>query len=115
MPPAQPPAAQSLAAQTPQAQAPQAQTSSARFPSAAHNIDYGADFGTAPPVGVTEFVTAGGIAVSRTAMPFEPGLLAQITRQVDQRRGGIFSSGMEYPDRYSRWQFGYVDPPIELT
>ena len=48
-------------------------------------------------------------------MPFEPGLLAQITRQVDQRRGGIFSSGMEYPDRYSRWQFGYVDPPIELT
>jgi anthranilate synthase len=87
----------------------------AQLPAAADNIDYGADFGASPPLGRTEFVTAGGIAVSRTAEPFEPGLLAEVTKQVDQRRGGIFSSGMEYPDRYSRWQFGYVDPPIELT
>ena len=78
-------------------------------------VDYAADFGTAPPLGRTEFVTAGGIAVTRTVTPFEPGLLAEITRQVDERAGGIFSSGMEYPGRYSRWHLGYVDPAVELT
>ncbi|HXP18157.1 MAG TPA: anthranilate synthase component I [Streptosporangiaceae bacterium] len=78
-------------------------------------VDYGADFGTAPPLGLTEFVTAGGVGVTRTVTPFEPDLLAEVTRQVDQRRGGIFSSGMEYPGRYSRWHHGYVDPCIELT
>ena len=34
--------------------------------------------------------------------------------QVDDRRGGMFSSGMEYPGRYSRWHTGYVDPCVEF-
>jgi anthranilate synthase len=78
-------------------------------------IDYETGFGASPPLGRTEFRTAGGISVSRTATPFEPGVLAGITRQVDERRGGIFSSGMEYPGRYSRWHTGYVDPCVEVT
>jgi anthranilate synthase len=64
---------------------------------------------------LTEFVTAGGVRVTRAAAAFEPGLLAQVTRQVDERRGGVLSSGMEYPGRYSRWQFAYVDPCIEIV
>ncbi len=67
-----------------------------------------------PPLGLTEYLTAGGIAVTRTATPFEPAQLAAITRQVDERRGGVFSSGMEYPGRYSRWHLGYVDPCVEF-
>jgi len=92
-----------------------------KMPSAAQpsppgtDIDYGADFGTTAPLGRTDFVTAGGIAVTRFVEPFEPRQLAEITRQVDQRRGGIFSSGMEYPGRYSRWHHGYVDPAVEFT
>ena len=31
-----------------------------------------------------------------------------MTRQVDARRGGVLSSGMEYPGRYSRWHVAYV-------
>jgi len=62
----------------------------------------------------TDFVTSGGVRVSRTAAPFEPGLLEEITRQVDDRRGGVLSSGMEYPGRYSRWHLAYVDPPVEI-
>ena len=79
------------------------------------SVDYSAEFGSPPPQGVSEFVTAGGVAVTRTVTPFEPGLLAEVTRQADERRGGTFSSGMEYPGRYSRWHMGYVDPCVELV
>ncbi len=79
------------------------------------SVDYSADFGTPPPHGITRFVTAGGIAVTRTATPFEPAVLAEVTSQADTRRGGTFSSGMEYPGRYSRWHMGYVDPCVEFA
>ena len=63
---------------------------------------------------LTQFETGGGARVSRTATPFDPDLLEEITRQVEARRGGVLSSGMEYPGRYSRWHMAYVDPCIEL-
>ena len=79
------------------------------------SVDYSADFGAPPPSGESRYVTAGGIGVSRTVAPFEPALLADVTRQADSRRGGTFSSGMEYPGRYSRWHMGYVDPCLEIA
>ncbi len=74
-----------------------------------------ADFADPPQPGTTRFSTAGGIAVTRTMTPFKPTQLAEVTRAVDDRRGGVFSSGMEYPGRYSRWHTGYVDPCVEFT
>ncbi|MGH3159188.1 MAG: anthranilate synthase component I, partial [Streptosporangiaceae bacterium] len=65
--------------------------------------------------GSASFVTAGGIQVTRTADPFEPGRLAEIAGQVDSRRGAVLSSGMEYPGRYSRWHMAYVDPCVEIV
>jgi anthranilate synthase len=62
-----------------------------------------------------QFETGGGVRVSRTATAFDPDLLAEITGQVEARRGGVFSSGMEYPGRYSRWHMAYVDPCVELV
>src|SRR5260370_36446167 len=79
------------------------------------SVDYSADFGIPPPQGITSFVTAGGIAVTRKVTPFQPGVLAEVTRQADIRRGGTFSSGMEYPGRYSRWHMGYIDPCVEFA
>jgi anthranilate synthase len=79
------------------------------------SVDYSADFGDQPPNGLSRFVTAGGIEVTRTVAPFDPATLAEITAQIDARRGGTFSSGMEYPGRYSRWHIGYVDPCIEFA
>ena len=67
------------------------------------------------PAAVTGFVTAAGVRVSRNAAPFDPALLARITQQADERRGGVLSSGMEYPGRYSRWHVAYVDPCIEIV
>src|SRR5262249_30711078 len=79
------------------------------------SVDYGADFGIRPPHGRSRFVTAGGMEVIRAVAPFEPAVLADITRQADSRRGGTFSSGMEYPGRYSRWHMGYLDPCVEFA
>ncbi len=62
-----------------------------------------------------EFVTAGGVSVTRTAGPFGPDVLDEVTRQVDDRRGGVLSSGMEYPGRYSRWHLAYVNPCAEIV
>jgi len=63
----------------------------------------------------TEFVTAGGINVTRTAEPFGPSVPPAIFRQIDERRGGVLSSGMEYPGRYSRWHLAYVNPCAEIV
>jgi anthranilate synthase len=63
----------------------------------------------------TTFVTDGGVTITRTAEPFDPAELTRIAHDVDHRRGGVMSSGMEYPGRYSRWHMAYVNPPVEIT
>jgi anthranilate synthase len=59
--------------------------------------------------------TGGGVTVTRTAQPFDAAELTRIAQSVDRRRGGVLSSGMEYPGRYSRWHLAYVNPPVEIT
>lgn len=58
---------------------------------------------------------AGGVEITRTARPFDPAELTAIAELVDRRRGGVLSSGMEYPGRYTRWHLGYVNPPVEIA
>ena len=77
--------------------------------------DKGAQVESEPRDELTEFQTAGGVRVSRTAGPFDPELLAGLSRAVDERRGGVLSSGMEYPGRYSRWHIAYADPCLEIV
>src|SRR5580693_2985641 len=62
----------------------------------------------------TELTTRGGVRVTRTAAPFDPVELDRIAALVDERRGGVMSSGMEYPGRYSRWHRAYVDQCAEI-
>jgi anthranilate synthase len=64
---------------------------------------------------IADFVTAGGgVTITRTARVFDPAELTRIAEQIDRRRGGVLSSGMEYPGRYSRWHLAYVNPPVEI-
>ncbi|WP_018656177.1 anthranilate synthase component I [Actinomadura flavalba] len=67
----------------------------------------------------TEFVTNGGVRVVRTAVPVDSerksDALNALVAAVGERRGGVLSSGMEYPGRYSRWHMAYVDPCLEFT
>ncbi|MFE6304546.1 anthranilate synthase component I [Nocardiopsis sp. NPDC057823] len=63
----------------------------------------------------TTYRTRGGVTVHRQATPCDPEVLTDLVRDVETRRGGVLSSGMEYPGRYDRWHLGYVDPCLELT
>ena len=59
--------------------------------------------------------TDGGVTITRSAEAFDPAELTRIAELVDRRRGGVLSSGMEYPGRYSRWHLAYADPPLEIA
>ncbi|MFF8763179.1 anthranilate synthase component I [Nocardiopsis dassonvillei] len=61
------------------------------------------------------YLTEGGVTVHRSATPCDPEILTELVRSVELRRGGVLSSGMEYPGRYDRWHLGYVDPCLEIT
>jgi anthranilate synthase len=63
----------------------------------------------------TSYTTPSGVQVSRTVTGFDPALMAGLAEQAEQRRGGVLSSGMEYPGRYSRWEVAYVDPCVEVV
>lgn len=41
--------------------------------------------------------------------------LQSLSAQLDRRRGGLLSSGFEFPGRYTRWDVGFVDPPLCLS
>ncbi|MBB6172085.1 anthranilate synthase [Nocardiopsis mwathae] len=63
----------------------------------------------------TSYRTAGGITVRRHTTSCDPAALTELVAAVEHRRGGVLSSGMEYPGRYSRWHLGYVDPCLEVA
>ncbi len=66
--------------------------------------------------GPLRYCTAGGFEIEVTAAPVEadPEILA-LTDALDRRRGALFSSSYEYPGRYTRWDFGFVDPPLAIS
>jgi anthranilate synthase len=61
------------------------------------------------------YTTPHGITVARKTarIPYARGLQKLLT-QLDTKRGVYFSSGYEYPERYSRWDFASVAPSIEI-
>ena len=71
--------------------------------------------GQAPGWRRAESVTRGGVRVTRTEEPFRADDIDQVCARVDERRGGVLSSGMEYPGRYSRWHLAYVNPCAEIV
>ncbi len=64
----------------------------------------------------TSYVTKGGIRVRREveSRVYGPADNA-LADALDSRRGVLFSSSFEFPGRYSRWDMGFVDPPLVFT
>jgi anthranilate synthase len=64
----------------------------------------------------TSYDTEGGIRIHRevAVLPYSPADTALADR-LDHRRGVLFSSSFEFPGRYTRWDMGFVDPPLALT
>jgi anthranilate synthase len=65
---------------------------------------------------IESYVTTGGIRVAREieSRPYRPADTA-LAKALDTRRGVLFSSSFEFPGRYTRWDMGFVDPPLVLT
>src|SRR5215469_1484544 len=65
---------------------------------------------------VTRYATKGGIGITREIheQGYQPADNALATA-LDNRRGVLFSSSFEFPGRYTRWDMGFVDPPLVLT
>ena len=63
------------------------------------------------------FRTAGGIEVMRRTarVPLEPDPVAALGARLDDRRGVLLASSYEYPGRYTRWDIGFANPPIEIV
>src|SRR5688572_783161 len=62
------------------------------------------------------FSTPTGIAISRRTRTLDPAnALDGFAERLDGARGALFSSGIDYPGRYSRWEFGFIDPPLEIV
>jgi anthranilate synthase len=61
------------------------------------------------------YSTPSGITVTRTIskVPYARGL-NDLLHKLDTQRGVYFSSGYEYPERYARWDFTGVAPPLEI-
>ena len=67
------------------------------------------------PVEPYIYTTKSGITIERTSRSFDvEEALKTIRNQLKQNAGALFSSGYEYPGRYSRWDIGFYNPPLEL-
>jgi anthranilate synthase len=62
------------------------------------------------------YETAGGFVVERTSetLPID-GVIEPLVDALDTQRGVLLTSTYEYPGRYTRWDIGFIDPPVVLT
>ncbi|MDF5757137.1 anthranilate synthase component I [Spongiactinospora sp. TRM90649] len=64
---------------------------------------------------VSRYTTGGGVGVEVSTADVPETVFEEIVTALGERRGGVLSSGMEYPGRYSRWHLAYVDPCLEIV
>jgi anthranilate synthase len=64
---------------------------------------------------IHNYVTAGRIEIERTeAILPVIGCLDSTIKALDSQLGVLLTSRYEYPGRYSRWDIGFVNPPLQL-
>lgn len=62
------------------------------------------------------YLTQGGIEVHRTRTPLPlADSIEPIIDALDERPGVLLASSYEYPGRYTRWDIGFIDPPIRVV
>ncbi|MBW7475187.1 anthranilate synthase component I [Paenibacillus oenotherae] len=61
------------------------------------------------------YTTQGNIAITRHSEPIPVKDAKEIVlSKLDYRKGALFSSGYEFPGRYSRWDIGFINPALQL-
>jgi anthranilate synthase len=62
------------------------------------------------------YQTAAGVRVRRVIEDvLGDRAIDQLASDLDVRRGVLLTSSYEYPGRYTRWDLGFVDPPVALV
>ncbi|HEX2174083.1 MAG TPA: anthranilate synthase component I, partial [Dehalococcoidia bacterium] len=70
----------------------------------------------APIESIDSYFTRGGIRIRREVEEIAvTGAIEPIIDGLDARKGALFASSYEYPGRYTRWDMGFVDPPLEFV
>ncbi|MDO9318567.1 MAG: anthranilate synthase [Gammaproteobacteria bacterium] len=76
------------------------------------------------PLEQMHYITAGGVRVQRSIQHFSQRCdhpddyrqaIARLRSQLDSQRGVLLSSSFEYPGRYTRWDIGFINPPLVVT
>ena len=58
----------------------------------------------------------GGVRVRRSAAQLDYLTAMDALRlSIDSRLGVLLASSFEYPGRYTRWDIGFVNPPLQLV
>eukprot|EP00612_Vaucheria_litorea_P003661 CAMPEP_0171466828 /NCGR_PEP_ID=MMETSP0945-20130129/9540_1 /TAXON_ID=109269 /ORGANISM="Vaucheria litorea, Strain CCMP2940" /LENGTH=113 /DNA_ID=CAMNT_0011995093 /DNA_START=12 /DNA_END=349 /DNA_ORIENTATION=- len=65
----------------------------------------------------SSYFTKGGVEVScEVGEVFDASQrLESLIESLDSQKGVLFTSSYEFPGRYSRWNLGFVNPPIEFS
>ena len=64
----------------------------------------------------SHYRTRGGVEIRRSSVVDNyPDAMDRLARQLDEQRGLLLSSSYEYPGRYTRWDIGFVNPPLQLA
>jgi anthranilate synthase len=62
------------------------------------------------------YTSAGGVRIHCAEFSVRPDdALRQLQSRLDAERGVLLSSRYEYPGRYTRWDIGFVNPPLVIT
>ncbi|MDR3435628.1 anthranilate synthase component I [Telmatospirillum sp.] len=62
------------------------------------------------------YQTEGGVTVDRVVEQIAyPADVQALAGRLDRRRGVLLSSSFEFPGRYTRWDIGFIDPPLVIT
>lgn len=71
---------------------------------------------SAPSAQTLTYTTQGGIKIQRRTEPVDPGqVIPELVQALDTQRGVLLSSDYDYPGRYTRWDIGFIDPPLVFS
>ncbi|MFM1895458.1 MAG: hypothetical protein RLZZ385_532 [Pseudomonadota bacterium] len=69
-----------------------------------------------PTLNHLQYQTAAGITVRRAGSQQDyHTAIDQLVDRLDQHQGVLLASSFEYPGRYTRWDLGFSNPPLEIS
>lgn len=62
-----------------------------------------------------QYLCASGVRVRRSAAQLDyVHAMQQLGNSLDQHQGVMLASSFEYPGRYTRWDIGFINPPLQF-